>query len=499
MSRCKSLLRIPITVLSLLFTMTLLATACGGDETDDTDNETTPTDTVGQPADTMTEDEPREDSSDDSSENGTSEGSDDMASDDMAMAEAADIEALFFPIFRPEGDHIAEQVREVPGFENTVLFSADGLLSDDFLELPQSEGMYFSGPDLRYGENTNQATGKTPEAFLVNYERWYDESPSAGFWGHSYDATTILLDAIRAASTVDDSQQLIIDRAGVRQYFDELRNYSGITGSLSCDAFGDCGPQTVTIIHHTDSNDVETSKNRILYEFAPGDASTQPDSTAQSEPPLGDGSLGVVVVAPGEAIQIRSLQIISGENASLGLTNERAIRMAVEDYGAIRDFEVEVGPGLDDLCSPGGGQAAAQTIVADEQVVGVIGTSCSAAATAAAPLLTEAGITMVSSSNTAASLTSDLEGNPGSEYNRGYYRTSHNDLIQGEAMARFVYEELKLKTAAAIHDGDPYTQGLVEAFANAYEDLGGEIIQRAAISKGDTDMVPVLTSIAATS
>ncbi|MDE0268687.1 MAG: ABC transporter substrate-binding protein [Acidimicrobiaceae bacterium] len=482
MSRCKLLLRIPMTVLSPLLTMALFAAACNGDGTDDT-----PTDTVGQPADTMTEDESREDGS----ENGTSAGSDDMV-------EATNIEALFFPIFRPEGDLIAEQVREVSGFENTVLLGADGLLSDDFLALPQSEGMYFSGPDLRYGSNTNEATGKTPEAFLVNYERFYDESPSAGFWGHSYDATTILLDAIEAASTVDGDQRLVIDRAGVRQYFDELRNYSGITGSLSCDTFGDCGAQKIAIIHHTDSNDVSASKDNVNYEFA-GNAGVRSDDAIQSELPLGDGSLGVVVVVPGEAIQIRSLQIISGDNAPLGLTNERAIRMAVEDFGEIRGFEVEVGPGLDDLCSADGGQAAAQTIVADERVVGVIGTSCSGAAVAAAPLLTEAGITMVSSSNTSPSLTSDLKGNPGENYTRGYYRTAHNDLFQGEAMARFVYESLNLKTAAAIHDGDPYTQGLAEAFANAYRDLGGEIVQIEGISKGDTDMVPVLTSIAAAS
>lgn len=497
MSRCKLLLRIPITVLSLLLTMALLATACNGDDngTNGTTT-TTPTDTVGNPTDTMSEDE----SPDDGSGNGASADPDDMTDD---MAKAINIEALFFPIFRPEGDHIAEQVRDVPGFENTVLLGADGLLSDDFLKLSQSEGMYFSGPDLRYGENINQATGKTQDTFLSNYEAFWGEKPAAGFWGHSYDATTILLDAIKAASTVNDDQQLVIDRAGVRQYFDELRNYSGITGSLSCDAFGDCGAQKISIIHHTDSNDVEAGKNNVKYEFAPGDASAQQDDAIQSEPPLGDGSLGVVVVPPGDSIQIRSLQIISGDNAPLGLTNENAINMAVADYISIDDgihgFDVQVGTGLDDLCSAEGGQAAAQTIVADERVVGVIGTSCSGAAVAAAPLLTEAGITMVSSSNTSPSLTSDLKGNPGENYTKGYYRTAHNDLFQGEAMARFVYESLNLKTAAAIHDGDPYTQGLAEAFANAYRELGGEIVQVVGIGKGDTDMVPVLTSIAAAS
>ncbi|MDP6063107.1 MAG: hypothetical protein QGF42_08755, partial [Acidimicrobiales bacterium] len=47
------------------------------------------------------------------------------------------------------------------------------------------------------------------------------------------------------------------------------------------------------------------------------------------------GSLGVVEVGPGEAIQIRSLNAISGDVAFLGIPNENGIRMAVEDYGQI--------------------------------------------------------------------------------------------------------------------------------------------------------------------
>ena len=56
----------------------------------------------------------------------------------------------------------------------------------------------------------------------------------------------------------------------------------------------------------------------------------------------------------------------------------------MDDYGPVHGFEVELGASLDDLCSNDGGQAAAQQIVADEDVVGVVGTSCSGAAVAAA-------------------------------------------------------------------------------------------------------------------
>ena len=210
-----------------------------------------------------------------------------------------------------------------------------------------------------------------------------------------------------------------------------------------------------------------------------------------------DDSLGVVEVEAGDAIQIRSLEAISGDVAAFGLPIDRATRLAVEDYGQIHGFDVDVGASLDDLCSNDGGQAAAQAIVADEDVVGVIGTSCSGAAVAAAPLITDAGMVLISGGNTSPALTSDLAGTPGENYSAGYYRTAHNDLYQGAAMAKFVFGQLGISAAAAIHDGDPYTQGLAQAFADAFEAEGGTVTGVSGINKGDTDMVPVLTEIAA--
>ena len=212
---------------------------------------------------------------------------------------------------------------------------------------------------------------------------------------------------------------------------------------------------------------------------------------------LGDGSLGVVEVEAGGAVQIRSLNAITGDVAFFGLPLERAVMQAIEDYGPIHGFDVDLGTGLDDLCSNDGGQAAAQIIVADEDVLGVIGTSCSGAAVAAAPLITDAGMVLISGGNTSPALTSDLAGTAGENYNVGYYRTAHNDLFQGAAMAKFVFGELGLTTAAAIHDGDPYTQGLAQAFADAFEAEGGTITGFSAVNKEDTDMVPVLTEVAA--
>ena len=407
--------------------------------------------------------------------------------------------ALFFPIFQPAGDFIADQAPGVPGLENTVLLAADGLLNTNYLSLPQTAGMYFSGPDQRFGDNVNQSTGKTANDFLAAYEADYGERPAAPFWAHGYDATTLLLDAIDAASYVD-GDILMIDRQGVREFLNQLTGYSGLIGTINCDNFGDCGSSRITVIQNIGGEEnAEASIDNVVFSFSPLGSAAEAGSIPpiELETPFGDGSLGTVRIEPGDAVQIRSLNAISGDVAFFGLPIERSAILAIRDYGPVRGFDVDLGTTLDDLCSNDGGQAAAQTIVADEDVIGVIGTSCSGAAVAAAPLVTSAGMTMISGGNTSPALTSDLAGNAGSNYSVGYYRTAHNDLFQGAAMAEFVFGELGITTAAAIHDGDPYTQGLAQAFTDAYAALGGTVTGFSAVNKDDTDMVPVLTEIAA--
>ena len=158
--------------------------------------------------------------------------------------------------------------------------------------------------------------------------------------------------------------------------------------------------------------------------------------------------LGMVVVGAGEDIQIRSLEVLTGIGVR-GIPRQRAVAMALADYGPIKGHNVTMGAGLDSLCTAEGGAAAADTVIGDGRVVGVIGTSCSVAAVVAAPILSEAGLVMISASNMAPSLTSDLRGNAGVHSHAGYYRTASNDLYQAQAVAEFVYSELR-----SAQDGD---------------------------------------------
>ena len=128
----------------------------------------------------------------------------------------------------------------------------------------------------------------------------------------------------------------------------------------------------------------------------------------------------------------------------------------------------------------------------------MIGTICSSAAIEAAPLISDAGMVMISPANTAASLTSDLRGARGANHHDGYLRVINNDLNEGLALADFVYYELGLLHAAAIHDRDTYHAELTAAFGDAFETLGGELSLVETIARGATDISAALQALAET-
>ena len=206
--------------------------------------------------------------------------------------------------------------------------------------------------------------------------------------------------------------------------------------------------------------------------------------------------IGCVEVGPDEPIHLGYLLSISGATGFLGEDTRGSIEIAIDDRGGkLLGHDIEL-VGEDTLCSPEGGQAAAQKIAADPTIVGIIGTTCSSEAVAALPIISQAGLSMISSSNTSPRLT---EPDPEKDgvWMPGYYRTAHNDLFQGKVAADFLFNELGAKTLATIHDGSPYADGLQQVAADRFRELGGDVTFEGAINVGDTDMRPILTEIAA--
>jgi len=216
----------------------------------------------------------------------------------------------------------------------------------------------------------------------------------------------------------------------------------------------------------------------------------------QAPPPFEcTDAIGCVDIAPGEPVKLGVLQALSGGAASIGADQIRGIELALATHdkqllGHPIELQIE-----DERCTSEGGTVAAMKIVVDPQIVAIIGTTCSGAAATAAKVMSEAGMVMVSGANTAPSLTA-IGGKRGADWQPGYFRTSHNEAMAVQAAAAFVFQELGLTKVATINDGDTYTQGFTDVFAQMFTELGGEIVLAAVINKGDRDMKPVLTSVA---
>ena len=202
---------------------------------------------------------------------------------------------------------------------------------------------------------------------------------------------------------------------------------------------------------------------------------------------------GCIELAEGDPLVMGTALVITGANESLGLDSQYGAEVARQMKPEIAGHEVEFNH-QDDGCSTEGGTAAARALLSEENIAGVIGTSCSSAGIPAAEILSAEGIMLVSASNTAPSLTAP-------ETHEDFYaRTAHNDSIQGAAMAQFVCEVLGLETAATIDDGSAYADQLAAVFAASFpEECGGTITAEEAISVGDTDLYGTLGNIAADS
>jgi branched-chain amino acid transport system substrate-binding protein len=229
----------------------------------------------------------------------------------------------------------------------------------------------------------------------------------------------------------------------------------------------------------------------IVSACAPGAA---PGAAPEAETAMFEceDAIGCAEVGPSDPVPLAFMGTISGATSYLGEDSLGGVEIAIDDrdgelLGHTIQLTIE-----DSGCSAEGGQTAASKVASDPTILGVIGTNCSSAATAATTTISTAGLSMLSPSNTAPALTIE-----GETWQPGYYRVCHTDLFQGAVAAEFAYNELDARTAATIHDGSPYADQLQQVMANRFTELGGTVTFQGAVNVGDTDMRAVLTTVAA--
>jgi branched-chain amino acid transport system substrate-binding protein len=150
-------------------------------------------------------------------------------------------EFMYYPVFTAEGAFITKQAKEVSGLENTILSAADGMISAAAVEAigEAGEGMYFSGPDLSF-------SGEVYDRFIATYVEKYGSEPISVFHAHSFDAGNMIFACVEKIG-VDDGGILHIGRQALRDCLYATSGFSGITGTLTCNEYGDCADPKISV------------------------------------------------------------------------------------------------------------------------------------------------------------------------------------------------------------------------------------------------------------
>jgi branched-chain amino acid transport system substrate-binding protein len=186
--------------------------------------------------------------------------------------------------------------------------------------------------------------------------------------------------------------------------------------------------------------------------------------------------LALVALAPATSwaqkgkIKIAVQAPLSGEQAALGehikLGAQLAVEEAVKAFKAL-GYDLELVP-QDDQAKPEVGVANARNMVADPEVLVIVGHFNSGVALPASEVYKDAMLAMISPANTATEIT-----------DRGYpnvNRVCGRDDVQGPVGARFAAQELKAKSVYIIHDKTLYGQGVAENFRNEAKKLGINVL-----------------------
>lgn len=190
-----------------------------------------------------------------------------------------------------------------------------------------------------------------------------------------------------------------------------------------------------------------------------------------------DTSLGVVRIPAGSTIDVR--MVLDGVEDAEGLAAvlEAAFRTAVEDFGVVQQgFRVELGTVITTGCSREDGERVGTELATSASLVAVLGPQCGATLLGLQGPLSAAGMAAITPRPIEVTLTVGADGIPGQDRAEGIFRTSPSVLQQARAAAEHAVEGLDLVRAATLHDGSLESTGIVAAFRDRFQTLGGTVV-----------------------
>jgi branched-chain amino acid transport system substrate-binding protein len=181
---------------------------------------------------------------------------------------------------------------------------------------------------------------------------------------------------------------------------------------------------------------------------------------------------------------------LTGDGASFGQSSREGTELAVEEInngaGVLggRRFRLLV---EDDQSRPEEASNAVTKLITQDRVVAVLGEVASRRSLAAAPIAQRYQVPMITPASTNERVT---------EVGDYIFRVCFIDPFQGEVLAKFAYNDLKVRKIAILKDiQQDYSVGLTDSVVANFRELGGQVLEPVSYSTGDSDFKAVLTQI----
>ncbi|MFD3873059.1 ABC transporter substrate-binding protein [Streptomyces sp. NPDC058623] len=202
--------------------------------------------------------------------------------------------------------------------------------------------------------------------------------------------------------------------------------------------------------------------------------------TGDEDAPGGGGAAGDGKAGSSVTVVIGVDAPLSGGMSALGVGIKNSADLAVRTANETRHvpgvtFEIKA---LDDVADPARGEANAARFVSDEKVLGVVGPFNSGVAQTLVPPLAQAGMAVVSPSNTNPVLTlgPDWAAGTTSRPYSTYFRTVTTDVDQGPMAAQYLHGKAKKTKVYVVDDTSAHGTTLTEGFTTEFRKLGGTVV-----------------------
>lgn len=192
-----------------------------------------------------------------------------------------------------------------------------------------------------------------------------------------------------------------------------------------------------------------------------------------------------------KVILIGEFGSLTGGTATFGQSTHKGIMLATEEInaqGGLLGKQIKIIT-EDDQSKPEEAKTAVIKLLKQNGVIALLGEVASSRSLAAAPEAQRAKVPMISPASTNPKVT---------EVGDYIFRACFVDTFQGSSMAKFAFNNLKLRNIAILKDiKNDYSVGLADFFEKTFKQLGGNIVAIESYSEGDIEFRAQLTSLKA--